>query len=237
MVNIVNKNIKIEIVYYELSNIKSAVTDIVRYSENRIREHLGIRNKIHVLTINPLSKAAIDNFFDDNLPARQFIDRRRKDVRVQEEEKHDYDKLYDVPKAEISPERALEIERESWDTTKRLTEAFADTETVDSESTTTISTYIPTVPEPEIVASVPISESNDLYSQLIAKLGDIAQFISLCKGSGIIEQRKFASSHNCTADEIADKINEASVELFGDIILEKDVNAYTIIEDYLFLFN
>lgn len=237
MVNIVNKNIKMEIVYYELSNIKSAVTDIVRYSENRIREHLGIRNKIHVLTINPLSKAAIDRFFDDNLPAKQFIDRRRKDARVQDEEKHDYDKLYDVPKSEISPQRALEIERDSWDTTKRLTEAFDNSDTVEQESTNPISIYAPTIQESEILVPAPISESNDLYSQLVARLGDIAQFINLCKESSLVEQRKFASSHHSTAEEIADKINEASAELFGDIILENDANAYTIIQDYLFLFN
>jgi hypothetical protein len=52
-----------------------------------------------------------------------------------------------------------------------------------------------------------------------------------------MEQRKFASSHGTTADELADKINESAVELFGDIILENNGEAYTIIEDYLFLFN
>ena len=52
-----------------------------------------------------------------------------------------------------------------------------------------------------------------------------------------MEQRKFASSHNSTVDEIADRINEAAAELFGDIILDNEGEAYTIIEDYLFLFN
>lgn len=237
MVNIVNKNIKMEVVYYEISNIKTAITDIVRYSENKIREHLGIRNKIHVLTVNPFAKAAIDKFFEENLPARQFIDRRRKDARI-EQEAHEYDKLYDVPKAEISPERALEIERESWDTTKKLTEAFADTETIDKSMTT----EMPFPPDPieqelEVPSIAPISSTNDLYSQLVEKIGDIALFINLCKGSSLMEQRKFASAHNSTADEIADKINEAAADLFGDIILENEGDAYTIIEDYLFLFN
>ncbi len=237
MVNIVNKNIKIEIVYYELSNIKSAVTDIVRYSENKIRDHLGIRNKIHVLTINPLARVAIDNFFEENIPAQKFVDRRRKDARIAEEEVHDYDRLYDVPKAEISPERALEIERESWDTTKKLTEAFADTDSIEEDSTEPVIPIALIVQEPNISAPTPISDSNDLYSQLSEQLGAIARFINLCKGASLIEQRKFAAANNSTVDEIADKINETAAELFGDIILENTGNAYTIIEDYLFLFN
>ena len=79
MVNIVNKNIRLEIVYYSIDNIKSAITDVVRYSENKIREHLGIRSKINVLTVNPQARAAIDSFFEENMPAQKFVDRRRKD--------------------------------------------------------------------------------------------------------------------------------------------------------------
>ena len=50
------------------------------------------------------------------------------------------------------------------------------------------------------------------------------------------EQRKFASSHGLTLDELADRINECAVNVFGDIILEDDGSAYTIIEDYQNLF-
>jgi hypothetical protein len=238
MANIVNKNVKIEIIYYELSNLKSAVTDAVRYSENKIREHLGIKSKIHVLTVNPYAREAIDSFFAENLPAQQFIDGRRKDARVQDNETHEYDKLYDLPKTEISPERALEIERESWDTTKKLTEAFGDNETeCEIVDPSVIEPPKQVNEEPISVSTEPISAENDLYSQLVSRLGDITQFINLCKGSSLTDQRKFASSHNSTVDEIADNINEAAADLFGDIIIENDGGAYTIIEDYLFLFN
>ena len=237
MVNIVNKNIKIEIVYYSIDNIKSAITDIVRYSENKIREHLGIRSKINVLTVNPLARAAIDAFFENNMPPQKFVDRRRKDSRPQEEEVHEYDKLYEAPKAEISPERALMIERESWETTKKLTEAFSEDV---AEITVQPETISPKKadPLPEIaVSQAPSGNPDSLYSQLYESLGAIANFVNLCKGSSLIEQRKFASLHGATADELADKINESAVELFGDIILENNGEAYTIIEDYLFLFN
>lgn len=237
MVNIVNKNIKIEIVYYSIDNIKSAITDIVRYSENKIREHLGIRSKINVLTVNPLARAAIDAFFENNMPPQRFVDRRRKDSRPQEEEVHEYDKLYEAPKAEISPERALMIERESWETTKKLTEAFAP-ELEEAISAIQEKTVQKEEPKPEAPMPAPQSSNPDsLYSQLCDNLGAIAGFVNLCKGSSLLEQRKFASLHSTTADELADKINESAVELFGDIILENNGEAYTIIEDYLFLFN
>ena len=249
MVNIVNKSIKIEIVYYEISNLKTAITDIVRYSENKVRDHLGIRNKIHVLTTNPLARAAIDAYFEQNLPARQFVDRRRRDARVEENEPHEYDVLYDVPKVAISPERALEIERESWDTTKKLTEAFADSEPftdVGTEElahlemvTPTTEIFTPDDKEPDGIEepSTPPADDQGVYASLRERLGDICEFVSLCRTPSLLQQRKFASSHGTTLDELADKINETAVEIFGDIILEDSGDGYTIIEDYLFLFN
>ncbi len=241
MVNIVNKNIKLEIEYYSLDNLKSAITDIVRYSENKIRDYLGIRSKINVLTVNPLARDAIDAFFEETMPAQKFVDRRRKDARIAEEETQEYDKLYDVPKVAISPERALEIERESWDTTKKLTEAFAD-ESKDISVSEEIKEEQKAEEEPISKTEpwedpTPIPEGDGLYAQLYSSLGQIASFVDLCKGATLLEQRKFASTHNTTPDELADKINETAVELFGDIILENDGSAYTIIEDYLFLFN
>ena len=246
MVNIVNKNVKIEIVYYEIANLKTAVTDIVRYSENKIREHLGIRNKIHVLTVNPLARAAIDAFFEDKLPARQFVDRRRRDAKVDENQPHEYDVLYDIPKVAISPERALEIERESWDTTKRLTEAFSDSDTAaDIGTEESAHTEINDVNNNEdnadisYVADIPSDPSDEqgVYANLREKLGEIAEFVSLCRAPSLLQQRKFASAHGTTIDELADKINETAADIFGDIILEDSGSGYVIIEDYLFLFN
>lgn len=249
MVNIVNKNIKIEIVYYEIANLKTAITDIVRYSENKVREHLGIRNRIHVLTVNPQARSAIDTFFEQNLPARQFVDRRRRDAKVDENQPHEYDVLYDVPKVAISPERALEIERESWDTTKKLTEAFSDSDSftdigtdksahIDmNDSTTERTPKLVDVEEsiPEHVA--PPSDEQGVYAGLREKLGNISEFVALCRVPSLLQQRKFASTHGTTVEELADKINEVAVEIFGDIILEDSGQGYAIIEDYLFLFN
>ena len=236
MVNIVNKNVKLEIVYYSIENLKATITDIVRYSENKIREHLGVRSRINVMTVNASARTAIDSFFEYNMPAQQFVDKRRKDSKPKAPEVHEYDKLYEVPKADISPERALMIERESWETTKKLTEAFADEV---AEITAPVAEPIQKEePAPEITVSPPPTDNPDsLYSQLYASLGAVAEFVNLCRGSSLLEQRNFASAHGTTPDELADKINESAVELFGDIILEDSGSGYAIIEDYLFLFN
>lgn len=246
MVNIVNKNIKFEITYYQISNIKIAVTDAIRCAEKRLREHLGIKNKLHISSVNPWIKEAVDRYFDENYPAIPTVDRRRKEAR--EQEAHEYDKLYDLPKTEISPERALMIEQESWDTTKILTEAFADEvneQTVAAQSELTVQKPAEQKPaeqkpfeaEAQIftTSGEPTSEG-DVTSQLKESLGTKADFVRLCKDKTLAEQRAFARSVGISVDELADEINETAVNIFGDIILENDGEAYRIIEDYLFLF-
>ncbi len=244
MVNIVNKSIKLEITYYQLSNVQPYVTDAMRYSENKIREHLGIKNKLHIMAINPHIKAAVDEYFETHYPPQPVVDRRRKNTSISENEVHEYDKLYDAPKTELSPDRALEIERASWETTKILVEAFEDEAAINAEvSAVQTSEALDTNKEEkpiEIADSREIttyhsqtSPLSELWSDLCGILGDVAEFIKLCRNPNSAEQRKFASSHSLTVDEIADTINECAANVFGDIILEDVGGYYSIIEDYI----
>lgn len=238
MVNIVNRSVSVEVTYFELSGIRPAITDMVRYSENKLREHLGIKNKISILSVNPIAKAVIDAYFDANYPPRPVIDRRRRDARI-ENEVHEYDKLYDVPKAQISPERALEIERQSWDTTKILTEAFASDEPEAMDITAEEVSSTPVNPTPELSAEeIKSQNTGGTYEDIRQKVGEICELIKLCaSGASVMEQRRFASSHGVSLDELADVINEAAVDIIGDIILEDDGTSYVIIEDYKSLFD
>lgn len=244
MVNVVNRNVKFEISYYQLSNVQSTITDAVRYAENKLREHLGIKNKLHIMSVNPQIKNALDAFFAQNYPAQPVIDRRRKTAIAPEAEVHEYDHFYDVPKVEISPEKAIEIERDSWSTTKILTEAFSDsTDTADNVVIESLTQ--PPIPIPELEktpvpkesvdfmeTASPENNSDGLFNQIYAALGEIAEFINLCKSQSPYEQRKFASSRSLSIDEIADRINECAADLFGDILLEDMGGSYLIIEDY-----
>ena len=243
MVNIVNKSVKLEITYYQLSNVQPYVTDAMRYSENKIREHLGIKNKLHIMAINPHIKAAVDAYFEANYPPRPVVDRRRKNATTPENEVHEYDKLYDVPKTELSTDRALEIERASWETTKILVEAFEDDTSAKveksperSDKKEEIKTQSPAVlsdVEFTALSHTQTAPSGELWSDLCAILGDVAEFIRLCRTPSAVEQRKFAASHSLSVDEIADTINECAANLFGDIILEEKDGAHAIIEDYI----
>lgn len=244
LVNIANRSITVEVTYYELANVRPAITDIVRYCENKLREHLGIKNKISIMSVNPVAKAAIDKFFEYNYPARPTIDRRRRDARI-EDEVHEYDKLYDVPKTDISPERALMIERESWDTTKILTEAFSDEQNdifepavIETTTEQVGASIVSPFNDSFASASVIPDENGDTYAQISAAVGDGAKLIKLCQdGANAIEQRRFAASLGISLDELADSINEAALNVVGDILLESDGAAYTVIEDYRDLFS
>ncbi|MBR4031902.1 MAG: TerB N-terminal domain-containing protein [Clostridia bacterium] len=240
MINIVNRSIKFEITYFQMSNLKAAVTDAVRYSENKLREHLGSKTKLNVMSVNPFVKEAIDRFFATHYPPMPIVDRRRRSAAEKETEPHEYDKLYDVPKLAFSAEHAMEIERDSWETTKILTEAFAsdDTELGTADTTESVSTIaIKPITKHEIEetssTTVESDENDGLYSKISKIIGKEAEFIKLCQSCTATEQRKFAHTHNVSPDELADRINEAAVDVFGDILLENDGEAYRIIDDYI----
>lgn len=236
MINIVNKSITAEITYFQLSNIQSAVTDAIRYSENKLREHIGVKNKLNVFSVSPAVRSAIDSYFEANYPAMSLPDRRRKAEKQKEQEVHEYDRFYDVPKAEISPEKASKIEMESWQTTKILTEAFSDSEDISelyTQPITPIEEKIPEKAENTFTKEAPkASSESSFYEQISESVGKIAEFILLCKGSTLTSQRRFASECKLSLDEIADRINEATVEIMGDILLEDLGDGYRIIDDY-----
>ena len=76
-------------------------------------------------------------------------------------------------------------------------------------------------------------KEDGLIGKIRSNVGGIADFIDLCRTPSPIEQRRFASSRSLTVDEIADRINESAVDIFGDIILEDVGGAYGILEDYI----
>ena len=242
MVNIVNKNVKLEIEYYSLSTIRDLVTNAVRYSENRLREHLAIKSKLNILYLNPAVKDAIDAFFDTNYPAIPVIDRRRREARqsTQVPEVNEYDKLYDLPRTEFSAERALKIEEESWETTRKLEAAFAESDEGTPKVIQPVETKIEVKTSPNVIVDE-IAIQPESNSSIIAEIGTrvpkAVEFLRLCFSPSLAEQRKFASNIGKSPDELADLINEAALEIMSDILLEEDGMGYFIIDDYKDLFN
>jgi hypothetical protein len=130
-----------------------------------------------------------------------------------------------------------------------LTEAFADgnTEDIDAPAAPSVTIEVPIMQAEEEKApdnreaqaftftdtSMPQNAgSNGLLADLRAAIGDLADFLELCKTASPLEQRRFASSHSMSLDEIADTINESACDIFGDIIIEDAGGFYTVIEEY-----
>ena len=220
--------------------MRAPITDAIRYIENRIREHLGIKSKLNVTTVNPDIKNAIDAYADKFCPP---MSRERISLAAEKKAAQEYNKLYDVPKSELSLDRALEIEQKSWETTKILVDAFENSEDM-TETPAKPGTV--TVAEPQIITSEPVftqftdtktrNDETSLREKFDGLLGDDAEFLSLCIENDFSAQIKFALSHSSTPDEIAERINGVSLELIGDILLEDTGDGYSVLPDYQNLF-
>ena len=232
------KQAKIKISYYPLSFLQSPITDALRYTENKIREHLGIKSKLNVTTVNPDIKCAIDTYAEKFCPP---MSREKMAMAAERKSASEYDKLYDVPKSDLSLEKALEIEKKSWETTKILVEAFEQEEAADI----TPEPYIPAAPLVQCLVQPvvqPVSDTviptNDatLFDRLSASLGKNAEFLELCISEDFDRQRQFARQSSVSVDELAEQINSLALEELGDILLEDTGDGYAVLEDYKNLF-
>ncbi|MBE6548576.1 MAG: hypothetical protein E7667_06870 [Ruminococcaceae bacterium] len=223
-----HKNAKIKISYYPMSVLQSPITDALRYCENKIREHLGVKSKLNVTTVNPDIKFALDNYFEQSCPP---MSKERIAKRAAQGAEAEYDKFYDVPKCDISPERARQIEAQSWETTKILIETFSEQESY-------IPDALPAQQPTEQKISIPeqTEENGSLLDRLSKIIGDQAEFLSYCISEDASAQRKFVLSMSVSADEVAEQINQAALELIGDILLEDRGDCYAVIEEYKNLF-
>ena len=120
----------------------------------------------------------------------------------------EYERLYDAPREKLSFAGADMIEKASWSTTFRLVD------TVEEEKQ---DSFIPAVSEITEPSSIIAESINDCYG---LSNDDLSALFSLHKGEGEIE------------DTVAERINEAFADNFGDIILEYSDDKYKIIEDY-----
>ena len=250
---LVSKDAKIQTIAYPISCIQGTVTDTIRYAENKIRDHLGVRSKLSILSLDKSIKCVIDAYFDKALP------KKAQDAKLREQKKSprtEYDRFYDLPKTALSIENASQIEKNSWNTTKILIETFGgDGQNADPDAKTNTplspdkstdidksednkndtlesSQTMPGSNHDKSEKTQKTGEANE-YDDLINSLGNLAGFISLCKNRSFREQRQFASEQGLSCDEIADIINENAANILGDIILEEDSGGYGIISDYL----
>ncbi len=221
------------------------VTDALKYCENALRAYFGIKSRLTVYGMTAELKARLDEYLAVAIPKRA----PRREVHTVETPA--YEMRYDLPKTEISPERAAEIERVSWETTKRLVEAFGeDADMLQSAENEKIPTNgVGKTPQnlqfaegmcetvaaeqsaPEAIAVG--EKTNDTEkSAFAAALGDLAELLLLADRGDIAAQRAFARRTGQMLDAMADRVNALAADFLGDILLEECDGGYVLIEDY-----
>ncbi|MBQ4327042.1 MAG: TerB N-terminal domain-containing protein [Clostridia bacterium] len=204
---------RLEVDYISLSRsheVRYIVTDAVKHAENKIRAYLGIKSRLTVYSLPTEDRKIIDSMISEMLGGEKKP--------KAEEEKSEYSHLYDLPKHEFSLDAAKKIEEDSWQTTERLIEAFEEEAAVS----------VPIEEKPVAVPEVQSVEENDLVSAL----SEYIEFVRAARDGDFSAQRAFADSHGLLAGSIADRINEISADILGDILLEECSSGYKIIEDY-----
>lgn len=213
---------KIEVEYCSFSRtneLRYLVGDIVKYSENKIRAHLGIKPRLSCYSIDSEMRRLLDEFFANRLP-------RVRKPRVKEK-RQEYDALYDLPKRPLSISNASEIEEASWETTRDLIEAFDDAE--NEEDAFEGGTDIFTIADSYAAGDTENGSENE---DIISALGTLLPFALAVYRGDRETQRAFVRECGRMPDSIVDDINEISADLLGDILIEDDGGGYRILEDY-----
>ncbi|MBQ5793759.1 MAG: hypothetical protein IIW17_07050, partial [Clostridia bacterium] len=222
---------RIEVQYCSVSRsheLRMAVTDMVKYTENRIRAHMGVKSRLGVGTLSEAVKREMDAYLDGVVPRMKNPER---------EQVEQYEKLYDLPATELDLSRSAEIEQASWETTKKLIEAF-DPVGANHDSPETITPVGANHDSPETIVPVganhdsPASAVPDGNDALNDALADYLPFIRAAANGDASAQMAFCRTQGKMLDAVADEINGIAADVFGDVILEEDGSAYAIIEDY-----
>ena len=99
---------RIEVRYCSVSRsheLRFAVTDMVKYTENRIRAHMGVKSRLSVTTLSDAIKREMDVYLDRLVPR----------IKSREQEQvEQYERLYDLPAAPLDLSHSAQIEQASW---------------------------------------------------------------------------------------------------------------------------
>lgn len=208
----------LEIEYYPISDsaeMRNAVTAAVRYTENKLRACIGIKSRIAVNGLKDEFKAIIDRYFESEF-AR--LKREREKANAPE-----YEKLYLSDETDISFENALRIERLSWTMTAKLVEGIDEYDEPEAAAYTDL---------PKIDSALPSSAAETKNSDKYGlSQSDILYIAAVAEGRSA-DARALAQASGESEDTVAERINCAFADNFGDVILEPTDGGYAIIEDY-----
>lgn len=122
---------RIEVDYASFSHtheLRYIMTDVLKYAENAIRARISVKSRLTVYQISTELRRVLDAYLDGAIP-------QKAPTRCEKKAEPDYEKRYEIPVRPISPERAAKIEAESWETTRKLVEAFGGEDKTAPETT------------------------------------------------------------------------------------------------------
>ena len=228
---------------------RRTVTLAVKYAENCVRAALGIRARLSVSALSPDVRTVIDGYF---AAVRSTLPRRGPEPPPAPA----YERLYDAPDRGLDTARAADIEAASWALTRRLVEdGEAAPLTPPALAPTTPSATVPVppsdvpsalaplgapVPEarttpiptaPSMVASTPTASLVAAATSATPADTAVARGVAAYLEGGVTPTA-VARALGLPEALLADKINEAFLVDYGDVLLEPSSDGYQLIEDY-----
>lgn len=196
----------------EDTELRATVTSLVKYTENKLRALLSVKSRLAVKSVNPEYTAMIDSYFTELFGK---VNRERAKAARPE-----YERFYESESVGMSASDADEIERASWTTTARLIEDIEEYSADEIQAE-------PIEPAPDG------SEGRcDAAADTFGLGSDMVEFVRAALVGDFSRQMAISDSLGELIDSIADAINEAFADGFGDVILECLDDGYTVIDDY-----
>lgn len=227
---------RIEVDYTSFSRsheLRFLIGDMVKHIENRLRGRIGVRSRLSTMSLPIPLRDALDAYLRTHLPdERPAVAPSKKVTPVP-----DYEKRYDLPRKAVSLADADAIEQASWDTTRILTEAFAEDPMPNRPVVPPVPPdLLPQEPPPSrAVPSADAPEDAPATSSLAAALGnDRLTFLRLCLDGDRAGQRAFCRERRKMPDALADEINQITVEtdIFDAVLEDGGDGSFVVAEDY-----
>ena len=216
----------LEIEYSSISSspeLRKNVTSALKYVENKLRAILGVKSRLAIKELPDSFRRVIDKYFENEF---ERMKRERERAAMPE-----YEKLYDAPEGTVSFEDAVEIEKASWKMTARLVEGTEDYEQgiFDDKKRGEYEDSVDSSERADDNADVAGSEECDAYGLDSAEI-EFLRAVSECDKIG---ESQILSISKRMPETLAERINEAFSDNFGDVILEQsDAGGYKVIDDY-----
>lgn len=187
---------------------KNEITALVRYCENGVRAHLGIKSRISTSGLSDeLIKYANEYFEADLPPLRTPTQKRRAD----EEKRY---ALYDTDTSDFTTDDALRLEKDSWEITRELV-------TLDEDE--------PEIKEPAKNIPMQASDAGNVYDTLLNALQPLCiEILRLIMNGKTAQAERLCMENGALFDGIVQQINELSYDITDDIIIENGA----LVQDY-----